>query len=55
MSLSDRITEFKALNTEVVGISVDSAESHLAWSHAARKDGGLGAPLAVREKRWCAW
>jgi peroxiredoxin (alkyl hydroperoxide reductase subunit C) len=29
-----------------VGISVDSAESHFAWSNAARKDGGLGGPLA---------
>ena len=46
VALSDRHKEFEALGAQVIGISVDSAESHLRWSHASRKDGGLGAPLA---------
>lgn len=46
VALSDRIAEFEQINAEVVAISVDSVESHLAWSNVARKDGGLGAPLA---------
>lgn len=30
------------MNTEVVGVSVDSHFSHLAWTNQARKDGGVG-------------
>uniref|UniRef100_A0A336LF43 thioredoxin-dependent peroxiredoxin n=1 Tax=Culicoides sonorensis TaxID=179676 RepID=A0A336LF43_CULSO len=42
IAFSDRIKEFKALDTEVVGVSVDSHFSHLAWVNTPRKDGGLG-------------
>lgn len=42
IAFSDRIKEFKDLNTEVVGVSVDSHFSHLAWVNTPRKDGGLG-------------
>ncbi|XP_055906295.1 peroxiredoxin-2 [Eupeodes corollae] len=42
LAFSDRIEEFKKLNTEVVGVSVDSHFSHLAWSNTERKAGGLG-------------
>ncbi|XP_052864422.1 peroxiredoxin-2 isoform X1 [Anopheles cruzii] len=42
VAFSDRIQEFKALNTEVVGVSVDSHFSHLAWINSPRKAGGLG-------------
>lgn len=42
IAFSDRIDEFKALNTEVVGVSVDSHFSHLAWTNLERKNGGLG-------------
>lgn len=42
ISFSDRIKEFKDLNTEVVGVSVDSHFSHLAWSNTPRKQGGIG-------------
>jgi alkyl hydroperoxide reductase subunit AhpC len=41
-SFSDRIDEFKKLNTEVIACSVDSKFSHLAWVNTARKEGGLG-------------
>lgn len=41
-AFSDRYDEFKALNTEVLGVSVDSEFSHLAWIQSDRKQGGLG-------------
>jgi peroxiredoxin (alkyl hydroperoxide reductase subunit C) len=42
VAFSDRYSEFKALNTEVLGISVDSEFSHLAWIQTERKYGGVG-------------
>lgn len=42
IAFSDRMSEFKALNTEVVGVSVDSHFSHLAWCNIDRKKGGVG-------------
>ncbi len=41
-AFSDRYAEFKAMNTEVLGVSVDSQFSHLAWIQTDRKEGGLG-------------
>lgn len=41
-AFSDRYEEFKKLNTEVLGVSVDSEFSHLAWIQTDRKEGGLG-------------
>ena len=41
-AFSDRYDAFKALNTEVLGVSVDSQFSHLAWIQTERKQGGLG-------------
>ncbi|CAH8312447.1 unnamed protein product [Eruca vesicaria subsp. sativa] len=41
-AFSDRYEEFKKLNTEVLGVSVDSVFSHLAWVQTDRKSGGLG-------------
>ncbi|OXA45513.1 Thioredoxin-dependent peroxide reductase, mitochondrial [Folsomia candida] len=37
IAFSDRISEFKALNTEVIGVSIDSHFSHLAWINTDRK------------------
>ncbi len=42
IAFSDRYEEFKAINTEVLGASVDSEFSHLAWVQTDRKSGGLG-------------
>ncbi|KAI9273590.1 thioredoxin-like protein [Sporodiniella umbellata] len=42
LAFSDRIEEFKALNTAVIGASTDSEFSHLAWINTPRKQGGLG-------------
>jgi len=41
-AFSDRMAEFKELGCEVLGVSVDSQFSHLAWIQTDRKEGGLG-------------
>jgi len=41
LAFSDAIQEFKARNAEVVGVSVDSHFSHLAWANTERKEGGI--------------
>lgn len=41
-SFSDRYEEFKSLNCEVLGVSVDSQFSHLAWIQTPRNEGGIG-------------
>ncbi|KAI1278097.1 Thioredoxin-dependent peroxide reductase, mitochondrial [Halotydeus destructor] len=46
IAFSDRADEFKALNTELVAVSVDSHFSHLAWCNQERKSGGLG-PMKI--------
>ncbi|XP_042436231.1 2-Cys peroxiredoxin BAS1, chloroplastic-like [Zingiber officinale] len=42
IAFSDRYSEFEKINTEVIGVSVDSVFSHLAWVQTDRKSGGLG-------------
>ncbi|KAI8118321.1 mitochondrial, Thioredoxin-dependent peroxide reductase [Lucilia cuprina] len=42
IAFSDRIQEFKDIDAEVVGVSVDSHFSHYVWSNVERKNGGLG-------------
>lgn len=37
------IEKFKAKGVEVVGVSVDSHFTHLAWKNTAREQGGIGA------------
>ncbi len=41
-AFSDSYSEFTSRNTEVLGVSVDSQFSHLAWIQTDRKHGGLG-------------
>ncbi|MFM7425518.1 MAG: peroxiredoxin [Elainella sp.] len=41
-AFSDRYEEFKSVNTEILGVSVDSEFSHLAWTQTDRKSGGVG-------------
>ena len=53
-AFSDRYEAFKSLNTEVLGVSVDSQFSHLAWVQTDRKQGGLGDinyPLVADPKK----
>lgn len=42
LALSDRIGEFKERGAEVIGVSVDSPYSHIAWRNTPRKKGGIG-------------
>uniref|UniRef100_A0A182QDG6 thioredoxin-dependent peroxiredoxin n=1 Tax=Anopheles farauti TaxID=69004 RepID=A0A182QDG6_9DIPT len=42
LAFSDRVSEFKKLNTEVIAASIDSHFTHLAWINTPRKEGGLG-------------
>jgi peroxiredoxin 2/4 len=41
-AFSDRFDEFSKIGTEVLGVSVDSEFSHLAWIQSDRKSGGVG-------------
>jgi alkyl hydroperoxide reductase subunit AhpC len=48
-ALSDRFEEFEELGTQVLGVSIDSVYSHLAWMNTPRDKHGLGElkyPLA---------
>jgi len=42
LAFNDRIEEFRAINAEVVAISVDSAYANLAWQNLPRSQGGVG-------------
>lgn len=42
IAFSDRLAEFRDLNTEILGVSVDSEYAHLAWIQTPREEGGLG-------------
>ena len=42
IAFSDALDKFKAINTEVVGVSTDSHFTHLAWIKTPRTEGGLG-------------
>jgi alkyl hydroperoxide reductase subunit AhpC len=42
VAFSDRIAEFEKRGCQVLGASVDSHYSHLAWIKTPRKEGGLG-------------
>ncbi|MBC7430113.1 MAG: peroxiredoxin [Bacteriovorax sp.] len=41
-AFEDNLSKFKEMNCEVIGCSVDSAFSHLAWTQIERSKGGLG-------------
>ena len=42
VAFSDQVEEFSKRDCAVLGISVDSKYSHLAWVNTPRKQGGLG-------------
>ena len=42
IAFSDQQGEFEKRNTQVLGVSIDSHFSHLAWRNTDRKIGGLG-------------
>lgn len=41
-AFSDRVEDFRKLGCEVVGSSIDSQFSHLAWINTPKNQGGLG-------------
>lgn len=41
LAFSDRLSEFRKLGAEVLGASVDSKYSHLAWTEKPREEGGI--------------
>ena len=43
VAFSDKTADFESRNTQVLGVSIDSQFSHLAWRNTDRKKGGLGA------------
>lgn len=42
IAFSDRAAEFKEVGVQLIGVSVDSHFSHLAWRNTPRDQGGLG-------------
>ncbi|HJZ53847.1 MAG TPA: peroxiredoxin [Gemmataceae bacterium] len=42
VAFNDRLPEFKSRGAEVIGCSIDSQFSHLAWIQTPRAKGGLG-------------
>lgn len=42
LAFNKKVAEFKTRNCEVIGISVDSKFTHLAWKNTAIDNGGIG-------------
>ncbi|MBW4055344.1 MAG: peroxiredoxin [Proteobacteria bacterium] len=42
LAFNKKIAEFKTRNCEVIGVSVDSKFTHLAWKNTAIENGGIG-------------
>jgi len=42
IAFDSALCEFKERNTEVIGVSVDSHFTHLAWKNTPREKGGIG-------------
>lgn len=57
IAFSDRAAEFEKLNAHLIGVSIDSHYSHLAWRNTPRTEGGLGQinyPLVADIKKTIA-
>ncbi len=42
IAFSDRADEFAALGVQILGVSIDSQFTHLAWTNTPRDQGGIG-------------
>ena len=42
IAFNEKLAEFKSRDTEVIGVSVDSHYTHLAWINTPKAEGGLG-------------
>ncbi|XP_018609812.2 uncharacterized protein LOC108935565 isoform X1 [Scleropages formosus] len=54
IAFSEAVDQFKKINCEVIGASVDSHFCHFAWTNTPRKQGGLGQmkiPLVADTQR----
>ncbi len=40
-AFQEKLEHFKKMNTEVIGVSVDSKFSHFAWVNTAKEEGGI--------------
>lgn len=43
LAFNKQVSEFKKKNCELIGVSVDSRFTHLAWKKTAIEDGGIGS------------
>jgi alkyl hydroperoxide reductase subunit AhpC len=43
IAFSEAAVEFEKLSVQILGVSVDSEFTHLAWVNTPRKEGGLGS------------
>ena len=53
IAFDHRLEEFKKRGVEVIGVSIDSAYTHLAWKNTPVKEGGIGQvgyPLVADNK-----
>ena len=42
IAFSERAADFEKLNAQLIGVSIDSHFTHLAWRNTPRSEGGLG-------------
>ena len=42
IAFNNRLQEFKSRGVEIIGVSTDTAETHLRWKQTAINDGGIG-------------
>ena len=42
IAFSDRVKDFEAQDVQIIGVSVDSHYTHLAWRNQPRTEGGIG-------------
>jgi peroxiredoxin 2/4 len=42
LAFNNKVSEFKERGCELIGVSIDSHFTHLAWKNTAVKDGGIG-------------
>ncbi len=49
MAFAEYADEFKKLNTELIGLSVDSTHSHLAWVRNIKEKFGIEIPFPIIE------
>ena len=55
IAFDERLDEFTARNAAVVGVSVDSAYTHLAWKKTPVEKGGIGTEFSrARDRNFLA-